>query len=163
VKWDEFERACPEIAGEAVERFRRDELVMVGSLRRDGSPRISPCEVDVAAGYLFLGMMWRSPKAVDLLRDPRVVVHSVTCNREGTDGDVKIYGRAVDERDPDTRAAFREAIRARIDWAPDEPEFHLFSIDVESAASVRFDEEEQETVVTWDPDRGLRRWTKSGS
>lgn len=163
MKWDKFAAACPEIAGEAAERFRRDELVMVGTLRRDGSPRISPCEVDLAAGYLFLGMMWRSPKAVDLLRDPRVVVHSVTTNREGTDGDVKIYGRAVDERDSGTRTAFREAIKTRIDWAPDEPEFHLFSIDVESAAFVRFDEDEQESVSTWTPDRGLLRWTKPGS
>jgi len=39
-------------------------------------------------------MMWRSKKALDLLRDPRIVVHSVTSNKDGTDGDVKIYGRA---------------------------------------------------------------------
>jgi hypothetical protein len=63
---------------------------MVGTLRKDGWPRISPCEVDFAAGHLFLGMMWRSAKALDLSRDSRVVVHSVTCNREGSDGDVKL-------------------------------------------------------------------------
>jgi hypothetical protein len=39
----------------------------------------------------------RSKKAVDLLRDPRVVVHSVRSDKDGTDGDVKIYGRAIDE------------------------------------------------------------------
>ena len=50
----------------AEERFRKDELVMLGTLRADGSPRISPCELDVAEGHLFLGMMWRSKKALDL-------------------------------------------------------------------------------------------------
>src|SRR5687768_16849981 len=133
MRWDEFEEACPEIATMARERFLKDDLVLVGTLRADGSPRISPNEPDFAAGRFFVSMMWRSRKALDLLRDPRVVVHSVTSNRMGTDGDVKIYGRVVDERDADVRDAFREAIRARIDWAPDEPNFHCFSVDVEEA------------------------------
>ena len=154
MRWDEFERACPQIATLARERFLRDDLVLVGTLRRDGSPRISPNEPDFAAGRLFVSMMWRSRKAIDLLRDPRIVVHSVTCNRDGTDGDVKLYGRAIDERDPAVRSAFREAILARIDWAPDEPGFHCFSVDVHQAASIRFGDEE---VLAWDPERGLRR------
>ncbi len=155
MRWDEFERGCPEIAAIARERFQRDQLVMLATIRGDGSPRISPCEVDLAVGRLFLGMMWRSKKALDLLRDPRIVVHSVTCDRSGTDGDVKLYGRVLDERQPEVRYAFREAIRARIDWAPDEPEFHLFSLDVESAAYIVFGESGY--AIAWDPKRGLRR------
>lgn len=154
MRWDEFERACPEIAGLARERFLRDDLALVGTLRRDGSPRISPNEPDFGAGRFFVSMMWRSRKALDLLRDPRVAVHSVTCNREGTDGDVKIYGRIVDEQDPEVRAAFRDAIRARIDWAPDEPSFHCFSVDVHEAGYIRFGDPE---VLAWDAERGLRR------
>jgi hypothetical protein len=56
-------------------------------------------------------MMWHSPKALDLLRDPRLVVHSVTCNREGTDGDIKLYGRAVAIDDPNLRTAYRPRSR----------------------------------------------------
>src|SRR5439155_18227374 len=121
---------------------------MVGTLRRDGSPRISPCEIDFATGHLLLGMMWRSKKALDLLRDPRVVVHSVTCDKSGADGDLKLYGRASDVRDPANREAFRDAIRRRIDWAPDEPNYHLFSIDVESAGYIVFGERRR--VMSWD-------------
>jgi len=113
MQWESFSKACPEIFQVAQARFTRDQLVMVGTLRRDGWPRVSPCEIDIAAGHLFCGMMWQSTKALDLLRDPRLTVHSVTCNREGTDGDVKIYGKAVDVRAPALRAAFRDAIRAR--------------------------------------------------
>jgi hypothetical protein len=160
VRWDEFERVCPEIAAIARERFTRDELVVVGTVRADGSPRISPNEVDLAAGRLFISMMWRSRKALDLLRDPRIVVHSVTANRMGTDGDVKLYGRVVDEHDPDVRAAFRETIKARIDWAPDEPNYHCFSLDVESAGFIRFGE--GQAAMAWDPERGLRSLSHPG-
>jgi len=153
IRWDEFESVCPEIARLARERFERDELVMVGTLRKDGSPRISPNEIDFAAGRLFVSMMWRSRKALDLLRDARVVVHSVTRTREGTDGDVKLHGRAVDEQDPDVRLAFKEAIRARIDWVPDEPNYHCFSIDVQRAGYITFAEPHR--VTAWDLERGL--------
>jgi hypothetical protein len=159
MRWAEFAEACPEFGDLATGRFRKDQLVMVGTLRKDGSPRISPCEVDVAAGHLFLGMMWRSPKALDLRRDPRIAVHSVTRNREGTDGDIKIYGRALDVTDAYLRSAYRGAIRARIDWAPTEGRYHLFSVDVGSAGYIRFTGDSAETWA-WDPARGLRRATR---
>ena len=57
MRWKEFQTACPEIAELARERFTRDQLVMLGTLRADGSPRITPCEVDVADGELVMGMM----------------------------------------------------------------------------------------------------------
>jgi len=156
VRWDAFEEACPELAGLARERFARDELVLVGTIRRDGSPRISPNELDFAAGRLFVSMMWRSKKALDLLRDPRIAVHSVPSDRVNPGGDIKLYGRVVDERDPEVREAFRDAIRARIDWAPDEPEFHCFSLDVGSAGYVRFSEDAFE-IWRWSPEAGLSK------
>ncbi len=156
MRWEQFAAACPELAAIARDRFVRDQLVLVGTLRRDGWPRISPCEVDFAAGQLFLGMMWQSRKALDLQRDPRVVVHSVTTNKDGTDGDVKLYGRTVAITEPGPRSAFRAAIQARINWAPEEPEYHLFALDIERAAYVVFADGKQRTLI-WDPARGLRR------
>lgn len=153
--WDTFAEACPEIASLAEERFRKDELIMLGTLRADGSPRISPCELDIAEGHLFFGMMWESKKALDLLRDARCVVHSVTCDRMGTDGDLKLYGRMVDVHEPELRRAYRTAIKARIAWQPDEPGFHLFSLDVGSAGYTIFGEEHR--ALAWDPESGLRR------
>jgi Pyridoxamine 5'-phosphate oxidase len=152
--WDGFARACPEIAEHATERFRRQELCMLGTLRADGSPRISPCELDFAAGHLILGMMWQSRKALDLLRDPRCVLHTCTTDRMGTEGDAKIYGRAIDVRDPALRQTYRDTVKDRIDWAPDEPNFHAFAVDVESAGFITF--AEPKTVIAWDPGRGTR-------
>ncbi len=156
MRWESFEAACPEIAGLARERFAKDELVMLGTIRADGSPRITPCEVDLAAGHLLLGMMWRSKKALDLQRDPRCAVHSVTCDRMGTDGDIKLYGQMDDIQNPELRATYRAAIKARIDWEPDEPRFHLFSLDIESAGYVVFGDKGY--GMAWDLQQGLRRW-----
>jgi hypothetical protein len=111
MNWERFVADAPELAGRAEARFRNDGLYLVGTLRKDGSPRISPCELDFAAGELLLGMTWRSRKALDLLRDPRIVVHSVTSDREGIEGDVKLYGRAIDIFAPEVRQA--TAMRSR--------------------------------------------------
>jgi hypothetical protein len=154
MRWDGFAAACPRIAELAESRFRARELCMLGTLREDGSPRISPCELDFVDGELILGMMWQSRKALDLLRDPRCVLQSCTTDRMGTEGDAKVYARAVDVRDPSLREAYRQTVRERIDWAPEEPHFHAFAIDVTGAGFITFSE--PKVVLSWDPQRGTR-------
>jgi hypothetical protein len=161
VRWDEFAEACPELARLGEERLRARELCLLGTLRRTGYPRISPVEPEFVDGELMLGMMWRSPKALDLRRDPRCVVHSVVSDRSGSEGDFKLYGRAVDVRDTDARAHYRAAVKARIDWEPAEPNYHCFAVDVESAGFVIFGEERY--GLAWSSGGQLRRWTISDS
>ncbi len=156
MRWDAFAEACPQIATLAEERFRADELAILGTVRADGSPRISPCEVDLVDGRLCFGMMWQSQKALDLQRDTRLVVHSVPDGRLNPGGDIKLTGRGVDERDPGFRERFRETLRRRIDWAPSEPRFHLFSLDVETAAYLTF-AEGSSYALAWSEPKGLRR------
>jgi hypothetical protein len=156
VRWDEFAAVCPELASLGEERLRARELCLVGTLRRNGYPRISPVEPEFVDGELMLGMMWRSPKALDLLRDPRCVVHSVVSDRMGTEGDFKLYGRARDVQDAKRRERYRATVKARIDWEPSEPNFHCFAIDVESAGFVIFGGERY--GLAWDPAGGMRRW-----
>lgn len=155
MNWGEFSQASPELAALGWERFALHELCMLGTIRRNGWPRISPCELDLVADELMLGMMWRSPKALDLLADGRCVLHSCTSSRMGTEGDFKLYGRARDVPEAATRDAYRAAIRARIDWEPT-GDFHLFAIEVESAGFLIFGEERY--GMAWDPQRGTRRW-----
>ena len=155
LRWRDFAAACPELAALGEERFRGRDVMLLGTLRRNGWPRITPVELDFVDGELLVGMMWRSPKALDLLRDPRYVAHSVVTNRSGEEGDFKLYGRARTIDEPDRRAAYRAAIKARIDWEPAEPNYHLFALDVDSAGFVIFGEERYS--LAWDPERGLRR------
>jgi hypothetical protein len=155
LRWIDFARSCPELAQLGEERFRKAEVMLLGTLRRNGWPRISPVEMDFVGGDLLSGMMWRSPKALDLLRDARYVAHSIVTTRLGTEGDFKLYGTARAIDDEATRAAYRAAIRARIDWEPTEPNYHLFALDVDSAGYVVFGEHERR--LAWDPEQGLRQ------
>ena len=161
MRWDEFAAAAPELAQLGEERFREKELCLVGTLRKNGWPRISPVEPDFVDGELMLGMMLRSPKARDLLRDPRITLHSAVSSRMGTEGDFKLYGRAVDVEDPERRAAYRAVIKARIDWEPTEPNYHLFAVDIEGAGFVTF--AEPQFGMAWTAGGELRRWSQRES
>jgi len=145
--WREFEDAAPELAALGKERFERTGLVLVGTVRRDGSPRISPVEPLIVEDQLLLGMMWRSKKALDLLRDQRCLVHSTVCNRDGTEGEFKLRGQALDVQDPHARERYSQALYAKIGWRPEEP-YHLFAVDIESAAFIAYEDEKQ-TVKRW--------------
>ncbi|HKS90831.1 MAG TPA: pyridoxamine 5'-phosphate oxidase family protein, partial [Tepidiformaceae bacterium] len=87
VSWDDFARTTPELARLTLERFQSTDLVMLGTLRQDGWPRISPVEWGIFDGDLVIGMMWQSKKALDLLRDGRCVIHSTTSDKNGEQGD----------------------------------------------------------------------------
>lgn len=141
VKWIEFADAAPELAARGEKLFRSAGMCLVGTLRADGSPRISPCEVILAEGELMLGMMWRSRKALDLVRDPRLAVHSVP-EKDASGGDFKIYGRANEIPDDGT-----DPTRPRPS--------HLFAVDIDSAAYINFGKDR--TVMRWDAERGLAR------
>ena len=134
VTWQQFAAQAPELAALGEAQFARTGLALVGTLRRDGWPRISPVEPFIVDGRLYLGMMWRSVKALDLLRDPRCVVHSTVSDREGTEGEFKVYGRAVEVTDLEERRRFGDAVYAATDFRPEELEYHCFAIAIESVA-----------------------------
>src|SRR5215475_6629509 len=98
--WSELERRQPGLAGLGRQRLLEPGVVLVATIRGDGTPRISPVEPYVLDGVLWLSMLWQSRKAADLLRDPRVLVHSVITSRNGGEGEFKIRGTARAEDDP---------------------------------------------------------------
>jgi hypothetical protein len=155
MRWRNFNQECPELADLAAARFARDQLVLIGTLRPDGSARVSATELDIAAGELFIGMINNSAKARDLLRDPRVTVHSWPPGKDNPDGDIKLYGRAVLVTERAVRERYEDAIFARIAWRPQEP-YQCFAIDVESAGFLRFAEGSEE-VWGWRPGQPLRK------
>jgi hypothetical protein len=76
MNWRQFKQASPELAALGEERFERTGLLLLGTLRKDAFPRISPVVPLISDGQLYLGMMWQSRKALDLLRNPRCLVHT---------------------------------------------------------------------------------------
>ena len=145
--WQQFTSLAPELAALGEAQFARTGLALVGTLRRDGWPRISPVEPFIVDGQLYLGMMWRSVKALDLLRDPRCVVHSTVSDRDGTEGEFKVYGRAVEVANLEERRRFSDAVYAAIDFRPEEPEFHCFAIAIESVAFTQIRDGEMHHLV----------------
>ncbi len=158
MNWHQFTLTSPELAAIGQKRLEGPGLALIGTLRANGWPRISPVEAYIVDTQLLLGMMWRLKKALDLLRDPRVVVHSVTREREGTDGDFKVYGRVTDVADPAVRRRYGDVLEAKIAWRPAEP-YHLFSVDIGDAAYIVFGRER--FAMRWNPTQGFRRWTLS--
>jgi hypothetical protein len=137
MRWTEFAMACPQFAELVKERMIDPHITLLGTLRADGAPRISAVECDLVGDDLYTGMIWRSVKALDLLRDPRMTMHTLPPGKDNPLGDLKLYGRAVPVEDPDARRRYGDVLYARIQWRPEEP-FHCFAVDIESAGFVRF-------------------------
>jgi hypothetical protein len=154
--WREFQEAVPELAGRVQEQFQRTGVALLGTICRDGTPRISPIEPVVVHDQLLLGMLWRSTKALDLLRDPRCVIHSAITSLAGTEAEVKLRGRAVEVQDAEQRERHDHAFAER--WGARTPEhFHIFSVAIERVACITYDTDSGEMLVKqWDPHRGLR-------
>jgi hypothetical protein len=67
---------APEIAWLGMARLNAARVALLGTLRFDGAPRISPVEPYFAAGRLLMGAMAWSKKAADLRLDSWYVLHS---------------------------------------------------------------------------------------
>lgn len=147
MEWNEFAMAVPELARRGEERFDGWGLCFLGTIRKDGTPRISPVEPLITGGKLYLGMMWRSKKALDLLRDPRCLVHSIITDRAGTEGEFKLRGRVTEIADRDERERYCVALYEKINWRPEGTEWHLFALDVEQAVYQVFEGEARKTQV----------------
>ncbi|MGH2609156.1 MAG: pyridoxamine 5'-phosphate oxidase family protein [Tepidiformaceae bacterium] len=146
MRWEEFESAAPELSQLAKERFAATELVMLGTLRKNGWPRVTPIEYTFFEGDLMLGGMWQSKKCLDLLRDPRCVIHSATSNKNGQEGDVKVYGRAV-PLEPDREARYWDFIWETMHFRPEQA--HVFALKVESAGYTTFEGDGTMRWLTW--------------
>lgn len=151
MRWSELEAAKPELAALVLAEFEQRGMALVGTLRRDGSPRISCVRPCVLGGDLYLGMMWRSRKALDLLRDPRLVLHNAVATNAGNEVEVAVHGRVVPVEDDDGHSWF---VEASPEWA--ERRFHLFRLEIESAGVVRYRDGLQHVDV-WPSGRSFTR------
>jgi hypothetical protein len=152
MRWSELDERQPRLAAKARERLVEPGVLLVVSLRKDGTPRLSPVEPYVMDGRLLLSMLWQSRKASDLQRDPRVLVHGVVTGPDGGEGELKLRGRAVEERDEDVQARYAAAVARDLGWSPEVGRFHLFEVDLEHVAFVHYDHETgDQYVTTWPP------------
>jgi len=98
--------------------------------------------------------MWQTLKARDLSRDPPITVVTSQADRWVADGDLKLYGFAV-EADSARRRAYAAAQEA-----PPRDPYHLFSLDVRCAGFISFGEKRQ--LWRWTQEGGLERLRHPG-
>ncbi len=152
----EMEAEAPELARRARERFDATGLCLVGTLRSDGWPRISPVEPLILNGQLYLGMMPGSTKSRDLARDSRCLVHSTVSDKDGSEGEVKLYGQARRIVDDVEVEQYCVALEQATGWRPKGiDDLDLWLVYVGKGAYVRFDGSYQH-FATWEPGRPLR-------
>jgi hypothetical protein len=163
--WSQFEDVQPRFAAAGMSRLADPGVVLVGTVRRDGTARISAVEPLFFNGDLWLGMGLGSHKVADLRRDPRLVVRSIVTSRDGSDGDYLLHGVVREERDPARQRAYIAEVVARIGWKPESGKFHLFWLDLGSATFIRWDDATNDQFVTrWPPASDVvRRGTSATS
>jgi Pyridoxamine 5'-phosphate oxidase len=160
-----MEREQPRLAQVGREKLGRPGVVLVATIRRDGSPRVSPVEALFEGGELWLTMGWGSLKVGDLARDPRILVHSVVVHRDGSDGEFKVRGRAVPETDRAVQERVAQVIREEVGWEAEAGKFHLFRVDVQDITVMRWVDATNDQFVTRWPEGGefVRRGTSATS
>lgn len=136
MEWAEFETSAPDLAREVRDAFESAKVAQIGTLRADGSPRISNVQPSVVDGRLHVGMLWMSTKARDLMRDPRLVLRNPICTNEGNERELTLRGRASAVKDARTRTTFVAAVADTSTWA--EP-FHLFAVDIDACSIVGYE------------------------
>jgi Pyridoxamine 5'-phosphate oxidase len=165
MRWHDLESQQPALARVGAEKVAGPGVVLVATIRRDGSPRLSPVEPLLWDGDLWLSMGLGSRKAADLRRDPRILVHSIVTSPNGQDGDYKLRGAAVEEPDPATQARYTEQVAARLGWRPEPGRFHLFRVDITDVTYIRWDDATNDQYVTRWPtgEEYVRRGTSATS
>ena len=148
MRWSDLEQDAPRLGAVARERLISPGVLLVVTIRFDGTPRLSPVEPLLLDGDLWLSMMWRSRKAADLHRDDRVLIHSIMTSRDGREGEVKVRGRAIAVEDPDQRRSYCDAV-AVLGWRPEEPHFHLFRIEISDLTFIRYEATGDQRVTRW--------------
>jgi len=154
--WRDLERGAPEIARLGMARLVAARVAMLGTLRPDGSPRISPIEPHIVNGDLLVGAMTWSKKAHDLLRDSRYVLHSVVSGPDNGEGELKLHGSAV------TAASGLRNAAAAAWWAAHPPEqAAVFSLHITTALFVEWDlQHGLMTIHRWSPRDGYNSTTR---
>src|SRR5262249_39370094 len=93
--WRELTQGAPELARLGLARLHAVGLVMLGTLRRDGSPRISPVEPCITGGRLLVGASPGRGEPGDRRRVPGCGLHGVAGGPDRRGGELNLWGRAV--------------------------------------------------------------------
>jgi hypothetical protein len=163
VTFAEFAEQAPELAGPITERFTSRGIGLLGTIRRDGSPRVSPIEVSVQDGRLWVGMMPGSLKLADVRRDPRVSLLTAVSDKDDLGGEGKLFGVLDEVTDPELAGRLlAEAASAGDHSADDLAGSPMFEVRVGGASWQHVGDDAWHTV-SWRVGAGMRRRRRLGA
>ncbi|WP_067655627.1 pyridoxamine 5'-phosphate oxidase family protein [Nocardia harenae] len=156
--WNQFLDEAPRVAGVFTRRHRATgNLCLLGTVRADGSPRISPIEPRVFEGLLVLAGMPRTRKFADLARDPRFCLHTATADPMVGDGDAKLFGTVIDLPDKDLHTRFLQHLFEESGFDARGEEFdHFFVADRLTGGSTVELVDGRLEITVWTPGIGER-------
>ncbi|MCP5026397.1 MAG: pyridoxamine 5-phosphate oxidase [Actinomycetia bacterium] len=162
--WGEFADQEPELAALARWFLDANKHKILGTLRADGSPRLSGTETQFCLGALYLGTMAGAVRIHDLRRDPRCALHTSSADpgpdNAGWDGDAKIAGRATEVTDPEEVAAWAAELEQSIEDI-EAGGFHLFKIDVDEVVVTGLNDARTGLIVDlWTPTNGRKKFDR---
>ena len=140
MRWSEISARQPALGEIAHDKLIKPGALLMGTVTRDGSARISGAEPLIMDGELWLSMMQTSMKARDLHRDPRILLHSLI-NGPAAAPEVKVRGSVVAETGRDVQGRYAAAAAAELGWRPVVGQFTLFRVDVRDVTYIGCDSE----------------------
>lgn len=161
VTFEEFTEACPDIATPVLEKLNTTKLALLGTIRRDGSPRISPIEVAVFEGALVSGLMEASHKIADLARDPRVCLMTPIADHEDVSGEGKLFC-VVEHLAPESTRRFLAGVAESTGAEPEQFADAMAIRYLVRGASWQFLNNDCWMTYSWNPTTGLRVRHRSG-
>jgi len=161
-RFSDLESAAPTIAAFLTQRIAATGLSLIGTTRSDGWPRVSPMELSIHDGSLYVGSMPNAVKAKDLRRDPRCCVITPLADKDDLAGEAKLFCRAREVIDP------LEWERVRRRWNDDtgfdigDPGgSHIFELEIEAAAWQRVEGNDWRTT-SWAQGGAVRERVRHG-
>lgn len=138
VEWIDLLSEQPKLGEIAEQALIAPGVLLIGTIRRDGSVRISGVEPLIMDGRLWLSMLPDSMKARDLYRDPRLVLNSIITSPEpGIEMKLRCTARA--ESAHAVQEQYVGEVSRRLGWQPVVGRFALFAISIEDATYIGYD------------------------
>jgi pyridoxamine 5'-phosphate oxidase-like protein len=134
MRWPDFAERAPELAEHGWRLLaERHGYAYLATTAPDGGPRIHPVAPIRADRGLFVAVRRNSPKLADLLRDPRMALHTTV--RPPDDEEFALRGVVIEISSPRERET---AVAGATDGARLSDRLALFETDVREVAWARW-------------------------
>ena len=161
--WSELEAAQPGLAELGRERLLVPGVVLVATIRRNGTPQAQPGRA-VRDGWGFVAIHALAvSESLGLAARP---AHPgpQRRHRPGWRGEFKVRGTARAEDDPDVQFRYSDSVRADLGWTPTPGRFHLFAVSLDDVTFIRYDDATgDQHVAMWPPAREFIRRGDGGT